>query len=94
MQKYCEAHLYGLYLLNGKSHIDNHTLVDNVKPNCFSNEFYKGIIDDNATGVFNGKIFVQPRRKKQMHINPTKIYCYQISQLLIQNLNWKFLLMM
>lgn len=62
--EHCEAHLYGLYLPKGQSHIDNHTLVDNVKPNCFSNEFYKGIIDDNATGVFNGKIFVQPQAQK------------------------------
>ena len=60
----CEAHLYGLYLQNGHSHIDNHTVVDNVKPNCFSNELYKGIIDDKATGVFNGKIFVQPQAQK------------------------------
>lgn len=62
--EHCEAHLYGLYLQKGQSHIDNHTLVDNVKPNCFSNELYKGIIDDKATGVFNGKIFVQPQAQK------------------------------
>ena len=62
--EYCEGHLYGLYLQKGESHIDNHTVVDNVKPNCFSNEFYKGIIDDRATGVFNGKIFVQPQAQK------------------------------
>jgi Fe-S cluster assembly protein SufD len=62
--EYCEAHLYGLYLQKGQSHVDNHTLVDNVKPNCFSNELYKGIMDDNATGVFNGKIFVQPHAQK------------------------------
>jgi len=62
--EHCEAHLYGLYLQKGRSHIDNHTVVDNVKPNCFSNELYKGIIDDNATGVFNGKIFVQPQAQK------------------------------
>jgi len=60
----CEGHLYGLYLQKGQSHIDNHTVVDNVKPNCFSNELYKGIIDDSATGVFNGKIFVQPQAQK------------------------------
>ena len=62
--EYCEAHLYGLYLQKGQSHIDNHTVVDNVKPNCFSNEIYKGIIYDRATGVFNGKIFVQPQAQK------------------------------
>ena len=61
---HCEAHLYGLYFLQGQSHIDNHTVVDNVKPNCMSNEFYKGIVNDSATAVFNGKIFVQPQAQK------------------------------
>ena len=61
---YCESHLYGLYLQKGNSHIDNHTLVDNAKPNCFSNELYKGMMDENATGVFNGKIFVRQDAQK------------------------------
>jgi len=59
-----EAHMYGLYLLKGKTHVDNHTLVDNKMPNCFSNELYKGVIDDSATGVFSGKIYVRPDAQK------------------------------
>jgi Fe-S cluster assembly protein SufD len=61
---FSEAHLYGLYFLKGNTHVDNHTVVDNVKPNCQSNELYKGVIDDNATAVFNGKIFVQQQAQK------------------------------
>jgi len=60
----CEAHLYGLYFQKGKSHIDNHTVVDNIKPNCFSNELYKGVMNDEASGVFNGKIFVRQLAQK------------------------------
>ena len=59
-----EAHMYGLYLLKGKTHVDNHTLVDNTMPNCFSNELYKGVIDGSATGVFSGKIYVRPDAQK------------------------------
>jgi len=55
----CEAHMYGLYLTRGQTHVDNHTVVDHKKPNCESNEIYKGILDDQSTGVFNGKIFVR-----------------------------------
>jgi Fe-S cluster assembly protein SufD len=62
--KNCEAHLYGLYFQSGQSHIDNHTIVDNIKPNCLSNELYKGILSDSATGVFNGKIFVRQAAQK------------------------------
>jgi Fe-S cluster assembly protein SufD len=59
-----EAHLFGLYILNGHTHLDNHTLVDNVQPNCFSNELYKGILDNETIGVFNGKIMVRPDAQK------------------------------
>jgi Fe-S cluster assembly protein SufD len=62
--EFCESHLYGFYFQQGQSHIDNHTVVDNVKPNCFSNQLYKGIMDGSSTGVFNGKIFVQRDAQK------------------------------
>jgi Fe-S cluster assembly protein SufD len=62
--EHAEAHLYGLYFLKGHTHVDNHTAVDHVKPNCMSNELYKGIIDGDATAVFNGKIFVQQDAQK------------------------------
>ncbi|GAB3960805.1 Fe-S cluster assembly protein SufD [Spirosoma harenae] len=59
-----EAFMYGLYMPNGRQHVDNHTLVDHAMPNSYSNELYKGILDDNSTGVFNGKIFVRPDAQK------------------------------
>jgi Fe-S cluster assembly protein SufD len=62
--EHSEAHLYGLYFLKGSTHIDNHTVVDHIKPNCQSNELYKGIISDNGSAVFNGKIFVQQDAQK------------------------------
>lgn len=60
----CEANMYGLYLVNGKTHIDNHTSVDHKKPNSQSNELYKGILDEKSRGVFNGKIFVRQEAQK------------------------------
>lgn len=48
-----------MYLGRNNDHIDNHTIVDHIKPHCNSNEVYKGILDDNAVGVFNGKVFVR-----------------------------------
>ena len=59
-----EAHLNGLYYGTGDSLIDNHLLVDHIVPNCQSNQLYKGILDDEATGVFNGKIFVKQDAQK------------------------------
>jgi Fe-S cluster assembly protein SufD len=60
----CETHMYGLYLLHGNTHVDNHTLVDHRKPNSFSNELYKGVMHNSSTGVFNGKIYVQQDAQK------------------------------
>ncbi len=59
-----EAHMYGLYLLNGTTHVDNHTLADHQQPHSYSNELYKGILDGKSTGVFNGKIYVKPDAQK------------------------------
>jgi Fe-S cluster assembly protein SufD len=62
--QHCEAFMYGLYFPNGKQHVDNHTLADHAQPNSYSNELYKGILTDKATGVFNGKIFVREDAQK------------------------------
>lgn len=62
----CETNLNGAYLLKGNQHVDNHTVVDHLKANCNSNELYKGVIDEKATAVFNGKVFV---RKDSQKIN-------------------------
>ncbi len=59
-----ETHYYGIYLANDKQLVDNHTFVDHAKPNCMSNELYKGILDDDALGVFNGKIIVRKDAQK------------------------------
>jgi Fe-S cluster assembly protein SufD len=54
----CECTLNGLYMAADKQLIDNHTRIDHAKPHCTSHELYKGILDDQAHGVFNGKIYV------------------------------------
>jgi Fe-S cluster assembly protein SufD len=59
-----ESHMYGLYLLTGDTLADNHTVVDHRKPNSFSNELYKGVMEGSSKGVFNGKIYVRPNAQK------------------------------
>lgn len=60
----CTTNLNGTYLLKERQHVDNHTTVDHKVPNCASNELYKGVIDDKATAVFNGKVFVRQDAQK------------------------------
>lgn len=59
-----DANLNGAYLLDGMQHLDNYTKVDHAMPHCESNELYKGIITDRATGVFSGYIHVWPDAQK------------------------------
>ncbi len=59
-----EADLKGLYLVDKSQHVDNQVFVIHEKPNCSSNQLYKGIIDDDAKAVFNGRILVQKDAQK------------------------------
>ena len=62
--EYALTNYFGLYLANENQHMDNHTYVDHASPNCESHELYKGILDDKARGVFNGKIMVRQDAQK------------------------------
>lgn len=52
------CHLNGAYLLRGRQHCDNTTRIDHLVPNTACSEIFKGVIDDQARGVFQGKIIV------------------------------------
>jgi Fe-S cluster assembly protein SufD len=56
--------LDGVVVARGKQHLDNHTRLDHALPDCNSFEVYKQIVDDEATVVFNGKIFVHQDAQK------------------------------
>jgi Fe-S cluster assembly protein SufD len=60
----CESNLYGLFLGDDKQHIANFTLVNHAMPHCISNQLFKGILDDHASGAFNGKIYVSKDAQK------------------------------
>ncbi|MCU7498004.1 MAG: Fe-S cluster assembly protein SufD [Ignavibacteria bacterium] len=62
--EYAEVNLNGLYLAEGKRHVDNHTVIDHAVPHCSSNEIYKGILDGKGRGVFNGKVIVRKDAQK------------------------------
>jgi len=59
-----EATLNGLYIVNGRQHVDNHTQIDHAKPHATSHELYKGILSGHSSAVFNGKIIVRKDAQK------------------------------
>ena len=54
----------GLFIGNGRQHLDNYMLVEHAKPHCGSRQFYNGILDDRAHGVFHGRIIVHKDAQK------------------------------
>ena len=59
-----ECVLNGLYVMDGKQHVDNSTEIEHRKPKSTSLELYKGILSGSARGVFNGKILVHKDAQK------------------------------
>ncbi|MFK7900158.1 MAG: Fe-S cluster assembly protein SufD [Cyclobacteriaceae bacterium] len=62
--EHTNTHMNGLYLLDGTTHVDNHTVMDHTEPNCESHELYKGILDEDSRAVFNGKVYVRQKAQK------------------------------
>ncbi|MBX3279968.1 MAG: Fe-S cluster assembly protein SufD [Acidobacteria bacterium] len=57
--EFTETVIDGLYVVAGRQHVDNHTVLDHRKPHGTSRQLYKGILDDSARAVFNGAVFVR-----------------------------------
>ena len=59
-----ECMINGLFIGNAKQHLDNYMLVEHASPHCASRQFYNGILDDHAHGVFHGRIIVHKDAQK------------------------------
>ena len=70
-----ECTLNGLYIVDNKQHMDNHTTIDHSKPHTYSRELYKGVLDGTSRGVFNGRVIV--------HQNAQKVDALQINKNLL-----------
>lgn len=59
-----ECLINGLFVGNGRQHLDNYMHVEHASPHCASRQFYNGILDDKAHGVFHGRIVVHKDAQK------------------------------
>ena len=59
-----ECLINGLFVGNGSQHLDNYMHVEHASPHCSSRQFYNGILDDRAHGVFHGRIVVHKDAQK------------------------------
>ena len=58
------AHLFGLAMARGTQHTDHHVVLEHAKPHGTSSQLFKAVLDEYATGVFGGKVLVQPHALK------------------------------
>lgn len=56
--------LNGLYLGVKRQHIDNHTRINHLQPHAISHELYKGVLNQRAKGVFQGRVVVAEQAQK------------------------------
>lgn len=56
----------GLFLVDKAQHVDSFTFIDHAVPNCTSRQNFKGILDDQATAAFTGRILVRPQAQKTL----------------------------
>jgi len=59
-----ECLVNGLFVGKGRQHVDNYMLVEHASPHCSSRQFYNGVLDDEAHGVFHGRIIVHKDAQK------------------------------
>jgi Fe-S cluster assembly protein SufD len=59
-----ECLINGLFIGNGRQHLDNYMLVEHASPHCGSRQFYNGILDGHSHGVFHGRIIVHKDAQK------------------------------
>jgi Fe-S cluster assembly protein SufD len=59
-----QATLNGLYFAGGRQHVDHHTRIDHAEPHGTSREYYRGVLDGAARGVFNGRVIVHRDAQK------------------------------
>ncbi|HET7442769.1 MAG TPA: Fe-S cluster assembly protein SufD, partial [Terriglobales bacterium] len=59
-----ECLINGLFVGNGRQHLDNYMHVEHASPHCSSRQFYNGILDEHAHGVFHGRIVVHKDAQK------------------------------
>jgi Fe-S cluster assembly protein SufD len=61
---HAKAHVSGSFLLKRKQHADTRIIVDHKVPHCVSRELFKCVMDDQARGIFQGKVIVRKDAQK------------------------------
>lgn len=70
-----ECNLCGCVIADKQQHVDNNTLIDHKVGHCKSNELYKYVLDDKATGAFAGRVLVRHGAQKTVSQETNRNLC-------------------
>ncbi|MBN2695107.1 Fe-S cluster assembly protein SufD [bacterium] len=72
-ERYAKTNISAIYASKGNNHVDNQVSVYHQSPNTESEQFFKGLLKDSSTAIFNGKVSVlrdaQQSFSKQLNQN-------------------------
>ncbi len=60
------SELNGVYIPQNQQLVDFHTCIEHKVPHCTSDEVFRGIMNDKAKAVFNGRIHIHPQAQKTL----------------------------
>jgi Fe-S cluster assembly protein SufD len=64
--EYGRTDIRGTFCARHQQTIDTHTCTEHIAPNCSSNEVFRGLVDNQANAVFNGRIHIHPNAQKTL----------------------------
>ncbi len=70
-----EVNVCGMAIADKNEQVDNHTFIDHQVPDCTSNELFKYVLDDNATGAFAGKVLVREGAQRTVSQQTNRNLC-------------------
>ena len=73
--EHAETHLYGMAVADKRQLVDNFTFIDHKAPYCTSDELFKYVLEDSATGIFNGRILVRQGAQKTSAVQTNRNLC-------------------
>lgn len=88
-----EINLCGMVIADKNEQVDNHTFIDHKVADCTSNELFKYVLDDQATGAFAGKVLVREGAQHTNSQQPTATSVLLVMPICTLSRNWKFMRM-
>lgn len=71
LEKDAQCASYGLYQIAGEQHGDIYSFINHLEEETYSDQLFKGLLDDQARGIFTGRVRVEQKaqRSKSSQLN-------------------------